>query len=50
MTPPATPQLERVKSIKEIVESYRRLRRVTERAEELAEELAEEREREREEE
>jgi len=47
---PATPQLQRVKSIKEIVESYNRLRKVITRAEELAEELAEEREREREEE
>jgi len=47
---PATPQLQKVKSIKEIVESYKRLKKVTTRAEELAEELAEEREREREEE
>ena len=47
---PATPQLQRVQSIREIVESYKRLRKVTTRAEELAEELAEEREREREEE
>ena len=44
MNTPATPQLQRIKALEELVESYRRLRRVIRAAEELAEELREEEE------